>query len=124
MRLARSSSTAAPRTPNAECRTPNPPASRVPGHLFAPLLPRTGSKAIMSELDYPGYDNSEVSAREVIDIVRRRWRTIVGTLAVFVLLAVVVTSRMTPIYRARATMLVEQSPVRSTSKADDDGPLG
>src|SRR5437899_2113973 len=78
----------------------------------------------MSELDYPGYESSEVSAREVIAIIRRRWWTIGGTLAVFVALAAILTPRMTPIYRARATMLIEQSPVRSASKAEDEGPLG
>jgi succinoglycan biosynthesis transport protein ExoP len=78
----------------------------------------------MSELDYPGYESSEVSAREVIEILRRRWWTIVATLAIFVALAAILTPRMTPIYRARATMLIEQSPVRSASKAEDEGPLG
>src|SRR5436190_21317776 len=78
----------------------------------------------MSELEYPAYVSSEVSPREVFQILRRRWGTIVGTLAVFVALAAILTPRMTPIYRARATMLIEQSPVRSASKAEDEGPLG
>jgi uncharacterized protein involved in exopolysaccharide biosynthesis len=51
---------------------------------------------------------------------RRRW-TILCTLALAVALGVVFTRRTTPVYRARATMLVEQSPVRAAKPEDEQG---
>src|SRR4051812_26573062 len=79
----------------------------------------------MSETVYPLYDSSEVSAREVYTILRRRRWTILATLALALVLGELLTHRTTPVYRARATMLVEQTPVRAAKGADeaDIGPL-
>ena len=69
----------------------------------------------MAALEYPGYESSEVNLREVIDLLRRRWLTVVVTFIVAVVVGVALTKQMTPIYRSRATMLVEQSPMRTAS---------
>src|SRR6266540_5878881 len=77
----------------------------------------------MSELAHLGYESTEVSAREVIGILRRRWGTLLVTLLLFVAAAAILTARMTPIYEARATMLVEQSPLRNGT-GGEQGPIG
>jgi succinoglycan biosynthesis transport protein ExoP len=76
----------------------------------------------MPDTDYPVYESSEVSAREVMDLLRRRRWTVLITLAVFVAVGAFMTSQTTPIYRSRATMIVEQSPARSPRMADG-GPM-
>lgn len=76
----------------------------------------------MSEMDYPVYESSEVSAREVIDTLRRRRWTVLVTFALFILLGILLTKRMTPMYRAQASMLIEQSPTR-VAGPEDAGPL-
>src|SRR5687768_16935607 len=76
----------------------------------------------MSEPEYPVYESSEVNAREVIALLRRRRWTLLGTFAFFILGAAIITPRMTPIYRASATMLVEQTPIRV--KSDIGGLVG
>jgi succinoglycan biosynthesis transport protein ExoP len=74
----------------------------------------------MSELEYPVYESSEVSAREVIQLLRRRRWTVLGTLALFVVTATVVTPLMTPVYRARATMLVQEAAQQSPGQDNGD----
>src|SRR5207248_6977485 len=76
----------------------------------------------MSELEYPSYESSEVSAREVIQLLRRRRWTVLSTFLVFLLAAAVLTPMMTPIYRARATMLIEEASQASSSSPDDKNP--
>src|SRR5438105_3372234 len=76
----------------------------------------------MSELEYPAYESSEVSAREVIQLLRRRRWTVLGTFILFLLAAAVLTPMMTPIYRARATMLIEEASQASSSSPDDKNP--
>ena len=76
----------------------------------------------MSELEYPAYESSEVSAREVIQLLRRRRWTVLGTFALFLLAAAVVTPMMTPIYRARATMLIEEASQPSSSSCASPTP--
>jgi succinoglycan biosynthesis transport protein ExoP len=75
----------------------------------------------MSELEYPVYENSELTTRELLAILRRRRWTLVGTFALFVAIAAVLTSRATPIYQAHATMVIEQAPLRL--QKIEDGPL-
>jgi polysaccharide biosynthesis transport protein len=62
-------------------------------------------------MEYPVYVSTEVSAREVIEVLRRRRWTVLITLALFLLLAAGITPRITPVYQANATMVVEQAPV-------------
>src|SRR5258708_11201303 len=73
----------------------------------------------MSELEYPAYESSEVSAREVIQLLRRRRWTLLGTLGLSLAAAAVVTPMMTPIYRARATMLIEETSPQATGQEKD-----
>src|SRR3954452_18718893 len=75
----------------------------------------------MSELAYPAYESSEVSAREVIQLLRRRRWTVLGTFFLSIALAAIVTPMMTPIYRARATMLIEEAPQASSPTPHDAG---
>src|SRR5688500_1742981 len=76
----------------------------------------------MESTDQSLYGGSEVTAREVVAILRRRRWTVLLMAALFVLLGAVMTSRMTPVYRSSATMIIETSPTR-TSHPENEGPL-
>jgi succinoglycan biosynthesis transport protein ExoP len=76
----------------------------------------------MSELDYSNIENSEITAREVFDILRRRRWTLLVTFALFLIIAALLTARTTRVYRAQATMLVEKSPLR-VGRLDSGGPI-
>src|SRR5262245_14194013 len=73
----------------------------------------------MAELEYPIYESSEVSAREVIQLLRRRRWTVLGTFCFFIVMAAILTPMMTPVYRARATMLIEEASQPSSTQQED-----
>jgi len=73
----------------------------------------------MSDLQYAAYPNSEPTLRDVINLLRRRRWVVIGTLALFIGLTALITPWMAPVYRAKATMLVEQSPERSAGTGDE-----
>ena len=56
----------------------------------------------------------------MLEVLRRRWATVGATFVAFIALAALLTPMMTRIYRARATMLVELSPMRATTPRTKD----
>jgi polysaccharide biosynthesis transport protein len=77
----------------------------------------------MSEPQDWGYENPEPTLRDILNLLRRRRWVLFSTFALCLGLAVIITPRMTTVYRAQATMLMEASPERGAPAAGEGGPF-